>query len=62
MRQGWTLHYVYELGLKKSQGGGGGTVEGGDERGDEEPNEYDIVTIRANAVSFAPSRPSLFAR
>lgn len=42
--------------------GRGGAVEGGDERGDEEPNEYDIVTIRANAVSFAPSHPSLFAR
>lgn len=42
--------------------GGGRAVEGGDERGDEEPNEYDIVTIRANAVSFAPSHPSLFAR
>jgi len=25
-----------------------------DEGGDEEPNEYDIVTIRANAVSLAP--------
>jgi len=34
----------------------------GDEGGDEEPNEYDIVTIRANAVSLAPFYPSLFAR
>lgn len=45
-----------------TRGRGGAVVEGGDERGDEEPNEYDIVTIRANAVSFAPSHPSLFAR
>jgi len=43
------------LGLRKSQE----WVVEGDEGGDEEPNEYDIVTIRANAVSLAPS---LFAR
>lgn len=33
----------------------------GDEGRDEESNEYDIVTIRANAVSFAPYHLSLFA-
>lgn len=52
------------LGLRKSQEGGreGGMGEGeGDEGRDEESNEYDIVTIRANAVSFAPYHLSLFA-
>jgi len=48
------------LRLRKSQGERWAVR--GDEGRDEEPNEYDIVTIRANAVSFAPFHLSLFAR
>lgn len=67
MRQGWTLHYVYdaraeEITRRRDGGREGGMGEGeGDEGRDEESNEYDIVTIRANAVSFAPYHLSLFA-
>lgn len=57
--QGWTLHYVYDARAEEITRG---EAVKGDEGRDEEPNEYDIVTIRANAVSFAPFHLSLFAR